>query len=316
MKRYWDKKYLKKQLRAGKTYLTIAKENNISSTTVQRALNTYELTKPRYDWNQKELALLKRYYCRTSYPNLILPHRTLSSIYHKATRLGLKSSNHFRKYKINTNFFKKWTKSMAYLLGWMFSDGNMADDCRSFRLKLAIKDQGILYVLKRAMNANVPIRVHSQLVPSKKYYAQYANLRVTNIEMYNDLVRLGCTQNKVHKFIPPNIPPVFVSHFIRGYFDGDGSIYFNKPNTIRIRFVGSNRTFILWLATYFNKKLCCPFNFKKTPIAKKLWQCEYYGDNARNLCKWMYRGCENLYLKRKRKRFIDHLKKRMLCSSR
>ncbi len=39
---------------------------------------------------------------------------------------------------------------------------------------------------------------------------------------------------------------------------------------------------------------------------------EFYGDNARAFCKWIYKGPGKLYLERKHKRYINHLKKRAI----
>jgi intein/homing endonuclease len=52
-------------------------------------------------------------------------------------------------------------------------------------------------------------------------------------------------------------------HFVRGYFDGDGSIGFNKPNTIWIKIVGANKQFIYDLAQIFKDELGIPINHKK-----------------------------------------------------
>ena len=235
----------------------------------------------------------------------------MSSIYHKANRLGLfESKERPRKYAVNKAFFKSWTREMAYILGWMFSDGNVCSDRRTFRIKLSIKDKEILQKIKFAMKSKAPIKISTQLLPSKKEYRQYATLRINSKIMANDLIGLGCVPKKVNKFTIPKMPSKFLNHFIRGYFDGDGSISFNKPNTIRLRIAGSNKFFILKLSRIFRTCLGIPTNFKKTKKAKRLWQCEYYGDNARNICKWLYQDCGPYYLKRKRMRYKNHLRMR------
>lgn len=43
-----------------------------------------------------------------------------------------------------------------------------------------------------------------------------------------DLSRLGFTQNKSKALQVPTIPTKYFGHFVRGYFDGDGCVYFNK----------------------------------------------------------------------------------------
>lgn len=74
----------------------------------------------------------------------------------------------------------------------------------------------------------------------------------------DDLKRLGCVERKslILKFpTADQVPPQLVRHFIRGYFDGDGSISLKIPpngNKIvgDVSFVGTE-DFIKSLATYF-----------------------------------------------------------------
>lgn len=47
--------------------------------------------------------------------------------------------------------------------------------------------------------------------------------------MFGDLSKHGCVPNKslILKF-PTTLPNELVNDFIRGYFDGDGSVYINN----------------------------------------------------------------------------------------
>lgn len=70
--------------------------------------------------------------------------------------------------------------------------------------------------------------------------------------MKTDLIRLGCVPNKslILKFPSENIfsNPELIRHFIRGYFDGDGSVFISREkhwrnkryfNVIHYRFCGT-----------------------------------------------------------------------------
>lgn len=310
MKVYWNEAYLKEQLAMGKAYHEIARENSIGKSTIHRALSFYGLTKRSFDWSKQELETLKRVYGKTSDLEKHFPNRTLNSIYHKANRLGLENLVRFRKYAVNEGFFQEWTKEMAYILGWMFSDGNVSEEKGTFRIKLSIKDAEVLENFRAILKTEAPLYSVDQVVPSKKYIAKYKMLRINSRKMCQDLIRLGCVPNKMHKFVLPEMPKPLISHFVRGYFDGDGCISFNYPNTIKVRIVSSNQRFIVWLCNIIEDILNIPTNCKKTSTVKNLWQCEYYGDNARKFCDWMYLDSEGLNLKRKKIRFLDHLRKR------
>lgn len=42
--------------------------------------------------------------------------------------------------------------------------------------------------------------------------------------MFNDLLKLGLTPNKSLTLKMPKVPDKYLSHFTRGYFDGDGNV--------------------------------------------------------------------------------------------
>ena len=297
MKFYNSKEYLEEQLKH-KNYLEIAKENNVSKTTIQRKLHAFGLTTPRLFWAQKELQMLKEHYAGKNNIHTLFPRRTKSSVYHKAHKLRIPRPIRKRYNKVDESFFSVWTRESAYVLGWMFSDGNVTADKRTFRLHLNKKDLKIVAKIKKALKSNHGIKIHGD----------YLRFSVHSKKMCSDLIALGCGPKKAKKIRLPKIPQKYLSNFVRGYFDGDGSIHFNQPNTIKIKIVG-NEKFIKDL-----KKTMVRIIKIRTSNVKmssdRTWQIEFYGDNARILCKWMYKNCNGLCLDRKYLRFKDHLRKR------
>ena len=65
-------------------------------------------------------------------------------------------------------------------------------------------------------------------------------------QLHADLCKWGCVPNKtflINKI--PNIPRDYVSHFLRGYFDGDGSLHYLKStNNFRISFTCGSVEFL------------------------------------------------------------------------
>lgn len=62
MKIYHSKNYLIEQLKKNKSYIEIAQENNVDSSTIQRYLRRHNLTKKRISWTKEEIQLLKENY--------------------------------------------------------------------------------------------------------------------------------------------------------------------------------------------------------------------------------------------------------------
>ncbi len=298
MKLYSVEGYLKKEIKL-KNYKEIAKENKVSYKTIQRYLKKFKLTNPNENWTNKEIKILKQNYSNNQNVYSLFSNRSTLSINHKASRLGLKRDVRKNKYKINHNFFKKWSSEMAYILGFLFSDGNVSSKLSNFNLHLSSKDYKILKIIRKKMDSNHPLKFYDK--------TNSCSLRIFNKMMCKDLMSLGCVPKKslILKF--PDISDKYISHFIRGYFDGDGSIHFNKPNTIKISFI-SSKFFIKELQKVLNKKLKLKIN--KTRKYNQVYATNYYSNDARRLCHWMYRNSKDLYLKRKKDRFYNHIELR------
>jgi hypothetical protein len=122
-----------------------------------------------------------------------------------------------RKYNVDFDYFKTWSIEMAYILGFICADGHLATSRYSLLIQLHKKDKYILENFMKFMNF-------------EGYIYDYSNkntctLHISSKEITQDLMNFGLTRHKSQelKWIE-QIPDEFVSHFARGYFDGDGHI--------------------------------------------------------------------------------------------
>ncbi|MBU2109439.1 hypothetical protein KKB71_00555 [Patescibacteria group bacterium] len=119
------------------------------------------------------------------------------------------------------NFFKKWSPKMAYVLGFFTADGNMIKNKRSAHfIEFHITDKKLLEKIKKSLGSNHKISTRTR---DKKWKLGY-RLQIGSKEIFNDLLKLGLTQNKSKTILFPKIPQKYLSDFIRGYFDGDGHV--------------------------------------------------------------------------------------------
>lgn len=132
---------------------------------------------------------------------------------------------------VNVDFFKKWSDAMAYVLGYFAADGCMFVNPRGSRyVSFSSTDREILEKIKRIFKSQHKISARNR--NNKNWKISYV-LQIGSKEMYNDLVDLGFMPNKEARLKLPNMPKIFMRHFIRGYFDGDGSIvygYYKRRN--------------------------------------------------------------------------------------
>jgi hypothetical protein len=125
--------------------------------------------------------------------------------------------------KADYNFFDIInTEEKAYILGFIAADGYVGD----YELKIALnsKDIEILEKIKICLKSDVKIKTFTQLCTFTGKITNVCSLSFSNLHMISKLRSLGFTRNKTTDFKFPNIPKEFFIHFIRGYFDGDGSM--------------------------------------------------------------------------------------------
>ena len=182
-----------------------------------------------------------------------------NAIAHMLEDLGIKTTkgNHYRYHTFNYDFFEKIDNELkAYWLGFLYADGCILSKGKygeqDFQLTLAERDLEILEKYKKDLNSTYPIRYDY----SKNQKNSNASVQV--IQKYrsqktvDDLKKLGVVENKSLILTFPTeeqVPSNLIYHFIRGYFDGDGSIseYNGRYN---ISIVGTEN-FIKKLSTYF-----------------------------------------------------------------
>ena len=126
---------------------------------------------------------------------------------------------------LKQDFFKKWNEEMAYVLGFFAADGSMLRNNREAHfIEFQITDEQILKDIKKVIGSNHKITARNRDIKWKTSY----RLQLGSKEWLEDLQNLGFMQAKslVLKF--PNIPRLYQSAFVRGYFDGDGGVYFKS----------------------------------------------------------------------------------------
>lgn len=140
------------------------------------------------------------------------------------------TSSEWRKFKLNENFFETInTQAKAYFLGLMFADGFVTKN-HVAGITLQEKDKYILESFKEAIEMIKPLSLITKSKKNPKWSDAYS-LNICSKKMCEDLIKLGCVINKTLILMPPRkdqIPDELIRHFIRGIFDGDGCIHFDK----------------------------------------------------------------------------------------
>lgn len=124
--------------------------------------------------------------------------------------------------KKDENFFRKWTSEMAYVLGFFVADGYMIKNKRgACFVDFTSTDRIILEKIRKVLGSNLKISVRKRREDWKPIY----RIQIGSKKIHSDLSDLGITQNKSKTVVMPKVPNNLFSHFVRGYFDGDGHVY-------------------------------------------------------------------------------------------
>lgn len=213
----------------------------------------------------------------------------------------------------NENFFKKWSSEMAYVLGFFTADGNMIKNKRgACFIEFQIIDKSLLEKIRELLQSNHKITSRKR---NDKWKTSY-RLQIGSKIIFNDLLELGLTPNKSKTINLPKIPNKYFSHFVRGYFDGDGNVTVSKF----IRADRNNKKSITILSgfTSGSEKLLKELHIKLKKLANISGGTFYYHKGYRlyfsvkdstMLYRFLYKDVQNnLYLARKKKKFEKYFK--------
>jgi len=193
--------------------------------------------------------------------------------------------------------FYEWSNNMAYLVGLIASDGCLYDDGRHIELTSVDIEQ--LENFCTALGRDVKISKKISGLKRNAYRVQFSD-----VALYDFLQLTGITSSKSKTIRTLNIPKQYHAHFLRGLFDGDGSVFGYKDTRWKssymfyTQFVSASEAFMVWISKvnseYFGVKTVKP------RVSGAVWQISYAKQDTRILWSVMYaeKGCVSLSRKR------------------
>ncbi len=270
-----------------------------------------------------EILIIKDYTGGAKINDILLKYK----IGHAKLRLILRRNNipernksiNRRQYLLDESFFEKIdTQGKAYWLGFLYADGWICNKNHSVGLTLKASDGDHLIKFKKYVKSNAPIttikskqrKIKNQIIKS----CLQKNIMLHSKKVKMDLISVGCGLNKSLTLEFPNssqVPQDLLSHFIRGYFDGDGclSSYISKKDknprkAYQMTIVGSDQ-FILSLKDFLlkilNVKIYTHKRGKVSILSLKT------NERCKIFCEWIYSNSQ-IHLKRKYKIYQKMLK--------
>jgi len=208
------------------------------------------------------------------------------------------------KYTCQDDFFNVInTEKKAYWLGVLFADGNITKKAsKSGQIIFSSKDKEWVKLFLSDVGSN-----NSPNCEYQRVYKKYIwKAQITSAQMYNDLNNLGCTPTKTKTIRIPILEDELIHHFIRGYFDGDGTVgaYKNLKNNdwkiLKSGFCSGSQEFIIDLLKIL------PVKNKTIKESNECYITQHSLHDTLNLFKYMYKDYITC-LERKRQVFINYL---------
>lgn len=169
-------------------------------------------------------------------------HHLISKILekHNIERIG----NGKRKYKLNETYFDEIdTQTKAYILGFFYADGSNSISKSTISMSLQEDDKDILERIRHEVESEKPLEYidYSYKNLNDYTYKNQYRLLFFSSHMSESLSDKGMVQNKslVLEF-PEWLDDKLISHFIRGYFDGDGCVHFAKNGNCVVNMTSTN----------------------------------------------------------------------------
>lgn len=198
---------------------------------------------------------------------------------------------------LNTTAFDEYTEESCYWAGFLAADGNV--DLKG-RIRLMLKYDDITHLEKFKEYLQSTHKVASNTDTYNRCSFEFTNKEMCEVLDLN--FNIVPHKSLVIKF-PHFIQADMVRHFLRGYFDGDGSICesFSNRNsvtaTLYTTFCSGSFDFINYIYTFINDRLKTLGHLQDFGTGKK-WQIKYNTNDSIKLLNYMYGDC-SIYLDRK-----------------
>lgn len=235
----------------------------------------------------------------------------------KSTIHNYLKKNGRRRYK-NHNFnalsFSTFTPESCYWAGFIAADGCIDARGAHLRVELNIKDKQHIENLLKFVQDDMPHVVSGTkeiVIDDKQCNVNFCRADINSVQIIKNLSsKFNIAPNKSFTILAPdNIPDSMVKHYIRGYFDGDGSIYWNKPNKcIAFNISSGSAKLLNWMAKHISDNVDYGFAKYAFKLRKNnnIYCIEQRYNSAKLILDWLYLDSSpDTRLARKYKKYIE-----------
>jgi transposase len=204
-----------------------------------------------------------------------------------------------RKYSLDESFFDVInTIPKAYWLGFISADGCISSNANRLIIDLSAKDSNTIYQFLSDLKSDISPNFYKGGMGKTR---NAVRISINNKNLINTLKLHGITPRKSLTLnFCENVPGSLRNGYIRGYFDGDGSLYFDKAKKPYFALVGTTM-FLKSVQDTMVDEL--GLNRTKIRSKGKINELRYIGkNNVLKVRDWLYQGGRP-WMQRKKDRF-------------
>ena len=215
-----------------------------------------------------------------------------------------------RKYTLNEHYFDEIsTQDKAYLLGFLFADGYNCEENNTISLSLQEQDKDVLDKMCKALDYNNTPKLSTFNHNKNPNWSKVYRLSFHSKHTSEVLAKLGVIQNKSLKItFPEYLDESLYSHFIRGYFDGDGCFYCHEKciGNDEVNLVGTEQFCTKLLNILHENNVITGGSISVPRNDNGITRVIRFGgaNQTRAFLDWIYKDA-NLYLDRKHQKYIN-----------
>lgn len=205
---------------------------------------------------------------------------------------------------VNHKYFKKQSEDMAYWIGILGSDGSVNKNENQIYIELQREDKELLEKLNLTIENQRPVKDYET---AKGY--ENSKLYFYSAEIKKDLAKYKIIPNKTYDNnygFPYLLEKEYYKDYIRGLFDGDGSI--KKGNSLTWQIDSGSFEIILEIQKFLKEQ---GIETQYTVLPKKnidIYRIYCYGEEKiKKIYNLIYNTKSSLFMKRKKDKFKIYL---------
>ncbi len=197
-----------------------------------------------------------------------------------------------------------WNEDISYIAGLIASDGCLYNDGR--HINFTSKDIELVKALIEILHLKSKISLKQSGFGTWAYFVQFSD-----VSLYDFLASAGIGPAKSKTIHEVLVPTEYFGDFLRGYFDGDGTVYATTdrryPNAFLfyIAYASASRVFLEWIQSMNVLAGAGKGSIKRST---RVFVLSYSKQDAGKLWEIMYDSRSRYFLQRKREKlrgFLD-----------